>query len=73
MAPYEADTQLAYMAHNVVVDAVISTDTDLIVPYRIPVQMKEFGMEGKVTICKFADIEADRLYGFGRFTWYQML
>ena len=45
MAPYEADSQLAYLSKEAIVDVVITEDSDLLVfgSHRVLFKMDEFG------------------------------
>ena len=55
VAPYEADAQCAYLAHNGIVDAVLTEDSDLLA-YGCPCVLYKYDANGEVDLIQFADL-----------------
>lgn len=55
VAPYEADAQCAYLAHNGLVDAVLTEDSDLLA-YGCPCVLYKYDANGEVDLIHFADL-----------------
>jgi exonuclease-1 len=63
VSPFEADAQLAFLARNGHVDAVISEDSDCI-PYECPSIIFKLDRDGSCQSLKLAQLHATRIKGF---------
>ena len=68
VAPYEADPQLAFLAHTGQVEAVISPNSSLIGPRHIPFHMQVLRPDGSLDVYRFEDIVAVRDCGIRWFS-----
>jgi exonuclease-1 len=67
VAPYEADAQLAYLAHNGIADAVLTEDSDLLA-YRCPLVFVKMDRDGWGEEIALADLPQCRELSFAGWT-----